>query len=398
MTHPTRSMLVISPDPSVSDSITHALSAMPGLRVDVETSTLTQMNGRATKAAGAYDIVLFQTQPDDAAENAAIESLAAVKRPGALLLALTDSDIALSQARALNRLGVDEVLPMSGFADEVGTHMSGMIAPRKQTGGTQTTGRIIAITEARGGAGATTLAVNLADQLACQKLRFRKEIRRRVALADLDLQFGTIGSALDLPEQDSLFRLASDATIPDAVFLAQVMQTSANGVSVLAAPTKFAPLDALRAEQVAAILENLRASHDYVIVELPRAVVGWVEAVMQRADCLMIVTDLSVPSIRHCRRLIEFFGTDNANLPIEIVVNRERRGPFASSVRRETEKALDRKLDHWLPDDPRAARKSIDRGAPLSTVAGGSALSKAIGRIAQSVTKSLPVAGQSLSK
>jgi pilus assembly protein CpaE len=316
-------MLVISPDPDVSRAISTALSAMPNLTIDVETSTLTGMNGRASKVAGNYDVVLFQTEASDGDEIGAIEAMSAARRPGSVVLALADSGIPLSLARALNRAGVDEVLPMSGFAADVSDQLKRLNRP--SSADRTRSGRIIAVAQARGGIGATTLAVNLADQLAQDHRAFGRGTRRPVALVDLDLQFGTTGSMLDLPEQDTLHKMASDAVIPDAVFLGQSLQTTTRGLTVLAAPSRFAPLDSLRPEQVAAILDTLRLSNDYVIVDLPRALVGWIEPVLHRADRLMLVTDLSVPAIRHCRRLLDFVAGDNATLPVEIVVNRDGR-------------------------------------------------------------------------
>lgn len=389
MTDPTRSVLVISPDKQVSDAIGKALAALPGLRVDVEPTTLTGMNGRASKVASTYDVVLFQTAPGDGEEIDAIEALSASRRPGTVLLALADSGIPLSQARALNRAGVDEVLPLSGLAADVSDQISRI--GRSHSSDRLKTGRLIVVAQARGGIGATTIAVNLADQLAYRRGLWGKETRRPVALVDLDLQFGTTGSVLDLPEQDTLHQIASEAIVPDAVFLKQSMQVTNHGLSVLAAPAKFAPIDALRPEQVAAILDTLRQTHDYVVVDLPRVLVNWIEPVLQRADRLLVVSDLSVPAIRHCRRLIDFFAADNATLAVEVVVNRERRGIFGSAVQREAEKALERKLDHWVPDNPRVARLAADRGMPLSSVAASSSLCRAVGQIAEATLKSLPV-------
>ncbi|MDH5529779.1 MAG: hypothetical protein OEY05_07050, partial [Paracoccaceae bacterium] len=146
----------------------------------------------------------------------------------------------------------------------------------------------------------------------------------------------------------------------------------------------LAPLDSLQPEQVAAILDTLRDSHDYIVLDLPRALVGWIEPIVQRADELIIVTDISVTSVRHCRRLIEFFTTDNGALPIEIVVNHEKRPWFQSSMQKEAAKALDRKFNHWLPHDPRAASAAADSGKSLMRSAPRSQLSKAMARLAKS--------------
>lgn len=392
MTVKTKSMLVIAPEASVSEAIGRSLAADPSVRVDTQTSSLAGMNGRAVKAMADYDIVLFQTSPDDQADLSAIRDLVAHRRSGTKLVALADGNISLTQARALSNAGVDEVLPLPTAAGDVDRQVARL--SRQPSGGGARAGRIIAVAQARGGVGSTTVAVNLADQLASGAGLRRREQRPKVAIVDFDLQFGTIGSILDLGEQDTLLKLALDGTIPDANFLDQSMVVTANGLSVLAAPSKFAPLDSLRTDQVAAILDTLRDSHDYIVVDLPRALVGWIEPIVERADEFMIVTDISVSSIRHCRRLIEFFTQDNPALPIEIVVNHQHRPLMQSKLQREAAKALDRRFDHWLPHDPRSAAASADRGQPLSRVAPRSPLGKAMARLAQSTRTGFPATAQ----
>lgn len=397
MNRTNRNMLVISPDPQVTGQIGTALAAIPALKVDCETATLAQMNGRAAKLAAQYDIVLFQTGSEDDAELEAVRALAAARRPGGVILALAEDDISLSRARALSHAGVDEVIP-AGAGAELGAQVSrlGLAAPVQGGGGHH--GRIIAVTQARGGIGATTVAVNLADRLARERRFLHRENRHPVALVDLDLQFGTVGSMLDLPEQDALLTLAQEGTLPDATFLRQSMHTTPGGISVLPAPGRFAPIDALRPEQVAAILDTLRQAHDYVIVDLPRALVGWIEPVLARADRVLVVTDTSVPAIRHCRRLIDFFQADNLALPVEIVVNREARSLSRAGLRRAAEKVLERKLGHWLPLDASAARTAADRGRPLSDVSASGRLSRAIARLAQDTRAALPPLAQAASQ
>ena len=390
-----KSILVISPEQSVSDAIGTALSDKSDIRIDTEVSTLSQINGKAVKMAADYDIVLFQTSPESDADISAIQALAKDRGKGTVLVAMADDGISLSQARALNRAGVDEVLPISMIGAEIAEQISKIDhASEASAAGKAPMGKIIAVAQARGGAGSTTVAVNLADQLQGRNKKRVPVKPGKVALVDLDLQFGTVGSFLDMDEQDTLLQLALDGTIPDATFLGQSMTTMHNGLSVLAAPSKFAPLDSLRTDQVAAILDTLRQSHEYVIVDLPRALVGWIEAIIERADELIIVTDISVSSVRHSRRLIDFFTTDNLTLPVQIVVNHEKKPLMQSSLHREAAKALERKLDHWLPHDPKAANAASDKGKPLSNVAPRSPLTKAVARLATTTQAGFQTASQ----
>ncbi|MEZ5733903.1 MAG: AAA family ATPase [Paracoccaceae bacterium] len=385
MTARPKSVLVISQDEGISATVAAALGGNSDVVVEAQTSTLAQMNGRAVKMMSEHDVVLFQTDPSDDADIDAIRALAGNRRSGSVLIALASGDISLSQARALNRAGVDDVLPIATIETDIVGQLAALTQKAHQShSGRSRAGRIIAVTQARGGAGSSTVAVNLADQLAGKAARRGKKGGDAVALVDLDLQFGTVGTMLDLGEQDALLQLALNGTIPDETFLSQSMTVMPNGLSVLASPSKFAPLDSLQPTQVAAILDTLRGSNDYIVLDLPRALVGWIEPIVERADELMVVTDISVSSIRHCRRLIDFFTTDNGALPIEVIVNHEKRPWFQSRMHKEASKALDRKLNHWLPHDPRAAAAAADSGKTLLRTAPRSPLSKAISRLAKS--------------
>jgi pilus assembly protein CpaE len=382
MTATPKSILLIAPDSSVAEALAKGFSHDPEVRIDTELRTLAAMNGKAVRAMESYDLIMFQTRPDDPQDLAAIRTLAAQRRSDARLVALADGNISLSDANMLRTAGVDEVLPLPGSA------------ARRTPAGSARPGHLIVVAQARGGVGSTTVAVNLADRLVGGEGLVRNRHRNKVALLDFDFQFGTVGSFLDLPEQDTLLKIALDGIVPDENFLRQSLTDLPNGLSVLAAPSRFAPLDSLRPEQVAAIIDTLRASHDYIVVDLPRALVGWIEPIVQRADELMIVTDLSVPSVRHCRRLIDFFTQDHMALPVKIVVNHRARPFLKSRLDREAAKVLERPLDHWLPHHPAAAIAAADRGQPLSAVAPYSSLSRAFRRLAKSTLAQRPKAGR----
>lgn len=389
-----RSVLLITPDAEVSDVIEVALAGMPGIDLRTEVSSLVGLNGKAAVLARGRDIIIFETSEDESHDLDAVRALKAAHPVGGHLLALVDSGITLSRVRALNGAGVDEVLPRAVSGGEISSRVQKMFdaASLARPHSNKNRGRVIAVAQARGGVGATTVAVNLANELVAQSGKLKKKSAHSVALVDLDLQFGSVGTLLDLGEQDALHQLALDGTIPDAVFLKQALAVLPNGLSVLPAPSKFMPLDSLQPHQIAAILDTLSHNNDFVVVDLPHALGGWIEPVLRRADQLIIVTDTSVPAVRHCRRLIEFFTADTPDLAILIVINHEARTFFQSAKQKEVQKALNRKLDHWLPHDPKTARMCVDQGKPLASVAPRSPLGKAISRLARETIREFTAA------
>lgn len=381
-----KSMLVISPDLTVTKAISDAVVAEPGIRLDSELGTIAQMNGKAKSLLSGRDLVLFQTNGADPSELDALRRYAAERHGKTRFIALADESLSFAQVRSLTEAGADEVLPLPTQGGDLGKAIS-QLGQRTVRDGTQ--GHLFAVMQARGGIGATTLAVNLADQL-CPPKRRRVSGSGGVALIDLDLQYGTVGSMLDIPEQDMLFQLALNETIPDANFLDQALVSLPSGLSVLPAPSRIGPVDSLTPEQVKTLFELLRARADYVVADLPHVIVPWLEPVLQQADAILLVSDTTVPAIRHCRRLLDFLASDHPDLPVRVVLNHETRPLFRGTAVREAARALERPLDIWLPHDLRAARAAADRGMPLSRAAGRSALTRAIKRLAKSLSAEFP--------
>ena len=389
------SILLISADDAVSSTVGEALDGIDGARVSLEDMSVSQLNGSAVEKAAQHDVVIFATDPSNAADLSAIEVLTDQRGADTVYLALTDGDLPLSKARALTRAGVDDVLPFPASGAEIVEQVSqwidrkrALLEERYSSSGAR--GHMIAVQQARGGIGSTTVAVNLADQLLDRRGTFKKEAQNRVVVVDLDLQFGTVGDFLDVDEQEGLLQLAVESFLPDANWVEQSLTRLPSGLAVLAAPQSFAPLDSLQPEQVASLIATLKSMFDYVVVDLPRALVGWIEPVLEECDRLYIVMDMTVPAVRASRRLMDFVLADNSGLSVELVVNREKKPMMLREHHREAAKALDVSFNHWIADDPKAARMAVDFGKPLSEVAGRSDLSRGIGALAKATMTELP--------
>lgn len=389
------SILLISAEKDIADAVGAALGSIDDIKIKREDSSVAKLNGTAVAMASNHDIVIFATDPSNVADLSAIEVLTDQRKADTVYLALTDGDLPLSKARALTRAGVDDVLPFPGANDELVEQVNEWLAKKRAAleekyAAEASLGKVISVQQARGGIGSTTVAVNLADQLLERKGAFKKQASNRVVIVDLDLQFGTVGDFLDIDEQEGLLQLAVENFLPDVHWIEQSLVRLPSGLAVLAAPQKFAPLDALEPKQVQVLIRTLKSMFDYVVVDTPRALVNWIEPVLEETDKLLIVTDLTVPAVRATRRLQEFVLADNAQMPIEIVINHEKKPMMLREHHREAAKALDVKFTHWIAHDERAAREAVDLGKTISEVAGRSDLAKGIATLARAILTELP--------
>ncbi|MBD3678497.1 MAG: AAA family ATPase [Rhodobacteraceae bacterium] len=389
-----KSIVLIGNDPGAISGVSLALREMPGVTLDERQATLSELNGTAIKLASRNDLIIFQTDFGSEGELDAIAGLRAGLNGNATLLALTNESASLADVRRLTRAGVDDVLPDTISPEELAEQIARLSrrneAPVTATAAPQIIrGKVISVAKAQGGVGSTTVAVNLADELLGRTGMLKKVSHNRVVVVDLDLQFGAVANFLDVPPSDALYELAMDGAEPDATFLSQSLTELPSGLSVLAAPSRFAPLEALKPTQIARLIELLQGQFDYVVVDMPRALVDWLSPILEKSDRMLMVTDSTVPSIRQARRLIDFFTEDNLSLQIDIVINNEKKPLVQASHHVEASKVLERPFNHWIPDDPRAAREAMDRGAPLTAVAGRSSLSKGIHRLGRDLMASL---------
>lgn len=261
-----------------------------------------------------------------------------------------------------------------------------------------TQGRIILVAKARGGIGATTLAVNLALEMQMQAKKAGGATGGRVALVDLDVQLGNAGSLLDLADRGGMLALANLGPEPDAQAVRHAMVRHPSGLSVLAAPTTAIPFQAFDATRIAAMIDALSAENDVVIIDLPPALIEWLEPLLARAERLLMITDLAVPSIGRARRIIKLMTEDHPKLPVEIVVAHEKKPFRLGKSHRDAETALGYPLRHWLPDEAKLARQALDRGEPLVQLSPRCGWSKAVKVMAADLQVSSRTGTKAISK
>ncbi len=389
------SVLLISPDQGIYTAIENSLAGQANCRFTGRQDTVAGVNGKAISLVSQHDVVLFDIdeKSDDLLQTA--RDICDARMPNAIIIALASENLPLEKARQLRRIGVDDVLPRNAVQEEIVPQVDSIRSRREAQlptiwGGQATQGKVIAVAQARGGVGSSILAANIANELQSKEGFFRKKATNEVALVDLDFQFGSLAALMDIEESDAMWRMAMDGSIPDSAFLEQAMSKSPCGVDVLPAPSRYGPLSAVKDEQIAAILDSLKRSHDYIIVDLPRALVEWITPVLTQADRLYMVTDVSVPSVRSARKLMDFYQSENPALEIQLVANLEKKPLIPAAHHRAASKLLERDFAFWVPRDERTIRESVDRGVPVDDVASRAPLTRAIRKIAQETTASLP--------
>ncbi|KPA21341.1 Septum site-determining protein MinD [Shimia sp. SK013] len=245
-------------------------------------------------------------------------------------------------------------------------------------------GVVIAVHGLAGGTGATTLAVNLAWELA----NIDKKKAPSVCVLDLDLQFGTVSTYLDLPRIEAVFELITDTDSMDSDSFGQALQTYEEKLHVLTAPSDVIPLDLIGPEDVERIIDMARRHYDYVIVDMPSTLVQWSEVVLQAAHVYFATMEIDMRSAQNAMRIKRAFQAED--LPFEKLRYVMNRAPKftdlagKSRVKRLAE-SLGISIDIHLPDGSRQIMQAADHGQPLAVGAAKNPLRKEIAKLAKSL-------------
>ncbi|WP_149140298.1 AAA family ATPase [Gemmobacter caeruleus] len=256
-------------------------------------------------------------------------------------------------------------------------------APRFKAKGDRD-GIILPVHGLAGGSGATTFATNLAWELA----NADKTNPPRVCVIDLDLQFGAVATYLDLPRREAVFEVLQDLENADSDLFLQSMVSFNDRLSVFTAPADMLPLDIVGPEEVGKLLDMAQANFDFVIVDMPKTIVAWTEAVLNRAQVYFAMMELDLRSAQNVLRLVRALKAEG--LPHEklrFVLNRAPKFTdltAKSRVKRLAE-SLDIALELQLPDGGAQVTQSNDHGLPLSETAAKNPLRREVGKLAKSL-------------
>lgn len=234
-----------------------------------------------------------------------------------------------------------------------------------------------------GGVGASTFATNLAWELAT----ISKE-PPRVCLLDLDFQFGSAATYLDLPRKEAVMDLLTDMGNSDSDSMLQSMLTFNDQLHVLTAPADMLPLDIITAEDIGRLIDMARSNFDFVIIDMPKTIVAWTEAVLTRAHVYFALMELDLRSAQNVLRLVRALKAEGLpNEKLRFVLNRAPRFTDLSAksrVKRMAE-SLDISIEVQLPDGAAQVTQANDHGLPLSESAPKNNLRKEIQKLAKSL-------------
>ncbi len=293
----------------------------------------------------------------------ALDDLAEHCSPETRVMAVgTVNDIVLY--RRLIGMGLADYLVKPVAADHLRESVMAAIRPveRSHASAAPKQTRLLALIGARGGVGTTTLATGIGWCLS-------EEQSQRVALLDLDLQFGNMALGLDLEPGRGLREALEHPERIDSLLIMGAMSGSTERLRVLAAEEPLDDQPLLDPTSVDPLVGALNESFDCIIADLPRGLDGMARRLLAKADQIGIVTDLSLAAMRDTQRLAGLIEILRPGAKPLIIVNRAGALPRGEIGRAEFEKGIARKIDAVVPYDVKAASAMAEHGKPLPAAA-----------------------------
>lgn len=218
--------------------------------------------------------------------------------------------------------------------------------------------KLVCVVGSSGGAGATTIACNLAIELAHAS-------NRRTVLADMNLEFGDVCCAFDCTPKYTIADICAEGVEVDHDALSASLHELPCNVSLLARPEHVETAREVTPDGIDRMLRLLAEEHEYVIIDLPRASSFLSAIAIERANYVLIVTQLSVPSIRNATRIYQAMsqmGVDDDC--VHFVINRYNADFERLSVK-DVEAHFRRPVFAVIPNDYRYVSAALDLGHPI---------------------------------
>ena len=232
--------------------------------------------------------------------------------------------------------------------------------------------RVITVFGSKGGLGKTTVATNLAVKLA--------QSGKKVALVDLDLQFGDIHIFLDIEPKETIAELVQEVYTPNIDSVRSYMVVHPSGVHVLCAPKSPEYAEVVSSERIQSLLSLLRSYYDYVIIDTPPSFNEVTMMAIESSSTVLFVTGLDISILKNSKLSLSLLESLKQKDKVRVLVNRAVE--INSITLNDVQKIIGCPIWARIPSDYKVAVSALNRGVPFVIGAPNTKLSQSLSDVA----------------
>ena len=216
------------------------------------------------------------------------------------------------------------------------------------------TGCVIAVVGAKGGIGATTIAVNIATVLG-------KESRAQVLLIDLHVAQGDASLLMGLEPRFSVVDALENTQRLDEAYFRGLVVSANKGPSLLASSGRHV-IGSPGPDRVRALIEFAASTYPFVVLDVPRTDLNVLDS-LDASTRIVVVVNQELSAIRNASRLVETMAQRYGKDRLTIALARFDKG--AEIETKDVEKVVGLPVTYVVPNDYRAAVRAANQGSPL---------------------------------
>jgi pilus assembly protein CpaE len=292
-------------DPSIAAAIASSLQAN-GHVLESPVRDVRELMTQLSRAATPIVLVDLDPHPQDMLRQ--VERIVA-RFPSSRFVALSTS---LQNELLLDAMqtGIRRVV----VKQTMGTELAGVLdrLTASESAPEASRGELITIFSASGGCGATTVAVNLAEELALEQ-------KQPTLVWDLDCSYGAVSSYLGLHPHYAIDQILNSSGTIDAQLIQSTATVTNERIHVLASPATvaFAGPEMLQYDRLEQALDSSRQAYQSTIVDAPRISMRAAATLAATSSFSLLVFQLTVKDLRIARTMLDALrqnGVDTSSI------------------------------------------------------------------------------------
>ncbi|MCR4555429.1 MAG: AAA family ATPase [Alphaproteobacteria bacterium] len=222
----------------------------------------------------------------------------------------------------------------------------------------QKEGKLIHVMSATGGAGATTVVANVGWLLANRRFK-------RTLIMDLDFLYGTANLLLDVKTENAYLDILESPDKIDDYFTETILRKCTQRLYYLGGLCDLVRGVQVDIDAFETLMTILKKQFNYILVDAQRDQNEINKISMKKADCFIIMVEMTMASAQNAARLLEFLLIKHSNKKIIIIDNKNGLSSAGAIAKESFEEVISRKIDYVMPLDETITLAAANIGQPL---------------------------------